>query len=540
MRSKHPWSTLSLEKYIKYNMRKCVFAVLLAVISNVILAQGEGTDWFNASLTQDGIYGIAVNQAYLNNADLKLESVIVAVIDDGVDVHHKDLADKVWINNAEIPDNGIDDDKNGFVDDIYGWNFLGNSDGENIGYENLELTRLCREYGVKYKNTELASLTKDEKPEYKEYQALKENYDADLEELNIDFAEFAQLTALYSGATAYMEELIGKKDLTIEELNAYQTANTEEAQIKEFLLLAEKEGLADYLSEGGAHFEEAFNYHYNLDFDPRPMVNEKAAKEAGTAYGNNMVWAENPEHGTHVSGIIAGKRNNDFGINGVASNARIMALRAVPNGDERDVDIANAIRYAADNGARVINMSFGKSYSPDQALVKEAILYAQSKDVLMVHAAGNDGSNIDSYPNFPNGMVNKKSSFNHWLTIGASGVHADTFLVAPFSNFSKTKVDVLAPGVEILSLIPEDKTDSFSGTSMAAPVISGMAVVLRGAFPQMTAAGIKELIINSCSDEAKRKVEVGGKLTKLKKVIVHPGVPSLEKALELGTAIPKT
>jgi subtilisin family serine protease len=363
---------------------------------------------------------------------------------------------------------------------------------------------------------------------------LEEAYTEAFDELNEEFNEYAQLAALYEGASSFVMERDGLEQLTIDDIIAFQPLDEDEQQIQNFLLMARQQGLLDYLEGTGEYLNESLSYHYNLDFNPRSIVNESEAEELGIAYGNNMVWAENPEHGTHVSGIIAAQRNNEKGIDGVAVNAKIMALRVVPNGDERDEDVAKAIRYAVDNGARVVNMSFGKSYSPDCDLVWEAIEYANENDVLLIHAAGNDGINIDRYENFPDGTLGKKYSIDNWITVGASSLYADSLLIAPFSNYGRRQVDVLAPGVEILSLIPNDDMASFSGTSMAAPVISGMAVVLRGAYPALSANQIKKLIIDSVSDESKLLVNLDGKPVKLKKIIRYPGVPNLNKAMILG------
>jgi subtilisin family serine protease len=497
-------------------------------------AQGFQSDWFNLDATKDSVEGLSVELFYSRSETVGLQPVVVAVIDDGVDVFHQDLKGKIWINEAEIPDNSIDDDKNGYVDDIYGWNYLGNPTGENIKYENLEITRLYRDYKGQFDGQDAANLSKAEKSKYKEYLEIESVYKEAYDEVNGQFNEYAQLAALYEGASNYVMERDSLSELTMEDIMAFQPLDEDEEQIQNFLVVARQQGLLEYLESAGDYLNEAISYHYNLDFNPRDIVNESEAAVLGIAYGNNMVWAENPEHGTHVSGIIGAKRGNAKGINGVASNARIMALRAVPNGDERDEDIANAIRYAVDNGALVVNMSFGKSYSPQHELVWEAIQYAKDNDVLLIHAAGNDGLNIDKYGNFPNGTMGKKYSIDNWITVGASSLYADSTLIAPFSNYGRQQVDVLAPGVEILSLTPNDGTDSFSGTSMAAPVITGMAVVLRGAYPALTAKQIKQIIIESVQDEGKLVVNVDNESIKLKKVIRYPGIPNLEKALAIG------
>ncbi len=499
----------------------------MLLVSNLGSAQVYNTDWFNLSYSEDSISGVEVTRAYSALSTTEIQEVIVAVIDDGVDVFHEDLEGKVWVNMAELPDNGIDDDQNGYVDDYYGWNFLGNPDGENVSYETLEVTRICRKLGKKFEGVDKGDVPAEEKKSFELYQDAKSAYRAELLDLNEEFAEYSQVLAVYQGATAYMKGRLKSDTLTINALLAFTPADQEEDQIRNFLVMASQEGIRDYLMEAGEFFDERLNYHYNLEFDPRSIVNEEEAKALQTAYGNKMVWAEDPSHGTHVAGIIAARRENGLGIDGIAVNAKIMALRAVPNGDERDEDIANAIKYAVDNGAKVINMSFGKSFSPDKAIVDEAIQYAQNHDVLLVHGAGNDGVNLEVQQNYPDGTLGGKRSISNWITVGASGAFRDTTFLASFSNFGKKKVDVLAPGVDILSLIPSNRTESYSGTSMAAPVVSGMAALLRGVYPEATAVEIKKMILESVESQKNLLVEVDKGNVKLKKVAATPGTPSL-------------
>lgn len=491
-------------------------------------------DWFNLNPEDDQVHGVSVYQTYKFFTDLKIEPVIVAVIDDGVDIYHPDLQGKLWTNTREIPGNGIDDDGNGYIDDVYGWNFLGNPDGENIEGANMEVVRLYRPLKEKYENADPNSIAKSDKKEYAKYLEYKKVYDEEMSELNDEFAQFAQLAALYQGAAGYMKDLLGTDELTLNELLKFESEDEADIQVRDFLLMAEREGLQEYLTESNVYFESAIGQHYNLDFNPRSIVNEAEAARNNTGYGNNMVWAGEPNHGTHVAGIIGAVRNNGEGINGVAKNARIMSLRAVPDGDERDEDIALAIRYAVDNGARVINMSFGKGYSPNKDLVDDAIKYAAEHDVLMIHAAGNDASNNDKVKNYPDGTLGKRKSTDNWITVGASEPLQDSTFIAVFSNYGKKTVDILAPGVDILSLISDEEIDEFSGTSMAAPVVSGIATVIRGAYPDLSAKEVKDIIFLSAQVDKKLKINFQGEVVKIKKLIRNPGVPSLFMCLVIA------
>lgn len=214
-------------------------------------------------------------------------------------------------------------------------------------------------------------------------------------------------------------------------------------------------------------------------------------------------------HGTHVAGIIGAIRGNKLGADGVADNVLLMSLRAVPNGDEQDKDIALAIRYAADNGAQVINMSFGKSYSPNQKEVYEAILYAESKGVLLIHAAGNDAENVDKEPNFPTSMYSFQTKpFDNYLTIGASTNEPKSKLVASFSNYGQKGVDVFAPGYQIYNSVPQSDYKVLQGTSMAAPMVAGVAALLKSYFPSLTMKQIKDVILQSSTSYKGVKVVI--------------------------------
>ncbi len=511
---------------------KTLIAALFIALQPVM---AQDADWYNLDPINDGILGVSARRANEMLPDKSvLQPVIVAVIDDGVDIGHTDFEGRIWTNTKEVADNGVDDDGNGYIDDVNGWNFLGNPKGENVEYENVELTRLLRPLSKKFDQVEPDNVSKADKKQYAEYLVYKDAYDLKLQEINEEFAQFAQISALVKGAYTYMQERTGEEELSAVTLMEYTPADDEERQIIEFLLMAEREGISEYLEEANEYFDMSLNYHYNLDYSPRHIVNVDDAAALGTGYGNNMVWAAQPEHGTHVAGIIAAIRGNAVGVDGIASSAVIMPIRAVPGGDERDEDIALAIRYAVDNGARIVNMSFGKAYSPRADMVFEAMEYARSKNVLLVHAAGNDAINNDKTANYPDGSLGKKVSIENWISVGASGPLNDTTVLADFSNFGPKKVDVLAPGVEILSLFPGGGVKSNSGTSMAAPVVSGVAALVLGKYPQLTAAQLKQVLIGSLYyPEDAMAVTASGNV-ELKKLIRYPGIVNAERALILA------
>lgn len=506
----------------------------LTLLSIALSSLGQyKTDWFNSDFQIGKGGGAEVESAISRLNGIDLAPIIVAVIDDGVDIDHPDFEGKIWVNEDEIGGNGIDDDANGYIDDVNGWNFLGNPDGENIKYETLELTRLYRTYSREFEGRNEDSIVGNEKSEYEKYLFYKSAFDEEFNEVRNQFSEFAQLAAMYQGAIGFMMERLDSDSISLDVLMSYEPQSEDERQVKNFLVLAETEGLNEYLRDGQEYFTQYLEYNLNVDYDPRGLVNESTMPEG---YGNPLVAAEKPDHGTHVAGIIAASRDNDFGIDGIAPNALIMPLRAVPAGDERDKDIAKAIRYAVDNGARIINMSFGKSYSPQADLVFEAIRYAEENDVLMIHAAGNDGTDNDVVINYPDGTLGKKKSAKTWLTVAAMSMDADSTFLADFSNYGKSSVDILAPGVEIRSLAPDGEVKSQSGTSMAAPVVSGVAALVWGINPDLRARDIKKILIKSGKSPGDISLTIDGERTRLDEVVRNPVVVSAKAAAEAALA----
>ena len=368
------------------------------------------------------------------------KTVIVGVIDSGVDIEHEDLDGKIWVNSGEIAGNGIDDDNNGYIDDIHGWNFLGNAAGEHVNEARLEKTRILAALAPKYDGIDPNSIEKD--AEYELYLKVKE-------EVASGRAQFEQ----------YM-------------------------------------GMLDKLPEDAQNYIKCqMDYNLNVDFDDRSLIADDPNDFSDINYGNADVEGPDALHGTHVSGIIGAIRGNALGGDGVAENVKIMVLRAVPNGDEFDKDIALAVRYAVDNGAEVINMSFGKAYSPHQKEVYEAFKYADSKGVLLIHAAGNDAKDIDVEPNYPTSMYSfQTEQLDHFVTIGASTKNKGSELVASFSNYGAKGVDVFAPGFEIFNAVPQSEYMNLQGTSMAAPMVAGAAAMLKSYFPKLTMKEIKEIM----------------------------------------------
>ncbi len=465
-----------------------------------VLSTEERQTWGHADLATDTIPGMSVQKAYQFLEGKKSVPVIVAVTDSGIDLRHEDLKEVLWKNEDEIPDNGIDDDKNGFVDDVYGWNFLG-----DIYDANLEITRIIREKATKYDGVEEDSIAKGDLEDYKYYMELKEVFDEKLHEASEEKNKMEFYYAMFSEAHQILIEKTGKTNYTLEDIEPILSTD-------EKLMAAVR--LAKNVLNGGstipeqleqvdgglAHYISQVDAHYNLDFYPRKNLGDNPKDLKDVSYGDNDPGnhEEDEIHGTHVAGIILATNGNNKGVDGVANNAKLMSVRVVPNGDEYDKDIALGIRYAVDNGAKVINTSFGKGYSPNVEWVYKAIKYAEKHDVLIVNAAGNDAQNIDEVPTFPNDSEDLISEISdNVLTVGAMGSSYDENMLAPFSNYGKINVDVFAPGVQVYAPVPENAYKYLSGTSMAAPSTAGVATIIRSYYPELSAKQVKYILMNS-------------------------------------------
>ena len=517
-------------------MKKVALLALSVALSFTLLAQNKtNKDWFHKDQNADGIWGVSTEKAYseFKLVDNGKPKVVVAVIDAGTDIDHEDLKSVLWINKNEIADNGIDDDKNGYIDDIYGWNFIGGKE-KNVGEDTYESTRLVALYENK------ANRTAEEETMY---QAALKLYNASLKETEEQVKQMNVLMDAIQGAL----KKTGKSNPSLEDVKAVEAKSKEEKLGKMLLQYVVQTGgmlnspIIKSIKEGQEHFQGIMDHGLNKKFESRGLVGDNYNDVKETGYGNNRVNGPKADHGTHVAGIIAADRTNKIGMMGICQMAEIMTVRCVPDGDERDKDVANAIRYAADNGAKVVNMSFGKKISPYSAVVQEAILYAQSKDVLLIHAAGNESENLEKEVFYPQGYIAASAqNYSHWIEVGAMSVKEGKGRVASFSNYGKTHVDVFAPGVDIYSCVPGSEYKSQNGTSMAAPMVAGIAAVIRQNYPKLTAEQTKKIILMSavpCSE----KVIIPGtkKKTKLAKISRTGGIANLYTALVLADKVSK-
>lgn len=474
-------------------------------------------NWHLLDRATTGYYGISLDKAYNLLKGKKSNTVLVAVIDSGIDTLHEDLKPVLWRNTSEIPGNGEDDDKDGYVDNYYGWNFVGGKDGRNVKQDSYEAARVYWRLKPKFdgKILDTADMTPMDKYEADMWVKAKDAVTNGVNPVELNMMK--RLLPIMEKGDSIIAADLGKKEYNGVDLKNYQ-ATSQEAQAAKsiFMNIQQMNNSEDITNEqilgdlrgqvrkGEAADTPPENFRGEIVKDDYYDIKDRF-------YGNGDVMTGTPTHGTHCSGIIGAARNNGVGMDGVADNVKIMMVRAVPDGDEHDKDIALAIRYAVDKGAKVISMSFGKSFSPEKNWVDDAVKYAADHDVLLVHAAGNDAKNIDSADNYPSPVyLFNKGTAKNFITVGANGDATNGGFTASFSNYGKKSVDVFAPGVNIYSTMPGGNVyGKLSGTSMAAPVVSGVAALLFEYFPELSAEQVKYVIEKSV-EPVKEKVILPG------------------------------
>ena len=500
-------------------MKKVLIAAAFLASFSFAFAQDKMQDndlktWYHKDFSTTNVYGVNTDNAYkfLESKGLKPRTVVVGVLDSGVEVDHPGLINNMWKNPNEIPNNGIDDDKNGYVDDIYGWNFIGGKTAD-VDADNLEVTRMVKKYQPIFEGTDSAKNKANQAKmpeEYAMYQKSKKLFD----EKGSEAKQYYHYFSGFNNAIPSIVKTLNGKTLTKANLAAIKPASQEDSRNLQILnslvqdagnvgkTPKEVEELLRKEIEGALkHYESQATKHYNLDFDPRAeIVGDNYDNYNEKHYGNNHYEGPDASHGTHVSGIIAGLPHGNEVQYGVAHKvAKIMTVRAVPDGDERDKDVANAIRYAVDNGAKILNMSFGKAVSPGKKHVWEAMKYAEKKGVLLVKAAGNENQNIGENEYFPTNFMkqsDEKPFVSNMIVVGASTNNSQN-LRARFSNYNGKMVDVFAPGQEIYSTVPDAKYEYLQGTSMASPVVAGAAAVLWAYMPSLTPQQLKEALVKT-------------------------------------------
>ena len=465
-------------------------------------ADSSALNWWLLDPATDNVPGIAAQRAYreLLAGRQPRDTVVVAIIDSGVEVDHPDLDDNLWRNPREVAGNGRDDDNNGYVDDIHGWNFIGGRDGRNVHHDTYEVTRLYARLRPRFERANPDTLSGAAREDYELWQRVRRDFTARRDEERGYLQQMRMAAGVLTQVTTALKQELKVDSLTVEAVSGLRPNTEELRRAKEFYLLLAGQGLTPArLQEEIESMQGRVDQSLNPEFDPRPIVGDNPANPRERSYGNNDYEGPDAMHGTHVAGIVGAEHGNRLGIEGVAPVVRLMILRTVPDGDERDKDVANAIRYAADNGADIINMSFGKSFSPEKPLVDAAVRHADSLGVLMIHAAGNDGADLAEEPSFPTRSYLGGGQPQLWLEVGASTWMGGEQLAAPFSNYGRTHVDVFAPGMAIYSSVTDADYQRNDGTSMAAPVVSGVAALLMAYFPDLTPQQVRQIIIDSAT-----------------------------------------
>lgn len=542
-------------------LQRWILCFLVIVLSTAQVALGQQPiqkGWHLLDEEQDGYYGISLQKAYDFLKGRKSQPVIVAVIDSGIDTTHEDLKPVLWRNPKDNNADGIDDDNNGYPDDALGWNFLGNRKGENVEKESAEAARLFHALAPQFDNRQIDSnqLSPAARADFRLWLQVQKAVEVTEEDrfllkiLNATRRTMLQYDSIIAAQWGKHEFTSIELETFVPQSNDAKKAKLNLLRIYSLLQLEPDQTNVEFMEDMREFIQQKEDIIY-LREQPatnyrQQITGDDESNWQSRNYGNADVMAGSSMHGTHVAGIIAAVRNNGLGIDGIADNVRILPLRVVPNGDEHDKDVALAIRYAVDQGASIINMSFGKGLSPQKHWVDEAIAYAASKNVLLVHAAGNDATFIDTVPQYPTPFLNNGEKAANFITVGASSDKSiKGGLIAEFTNYGPQTVDVMAPGVKIYATVPTGNKYAFlQGTSMAAPVVSGIAAILRSYFPQLTAVEVKKVIEQSVdtrhSDEVYSKPGGEKKETMtLREACKTGGVVNAYNAVQLAAQLSK-
>jgi subtilisin family serine protease len=497
-------------------MKRILFAIL--IICNHLIVFGQVTspsqNWHWKDYNEQKVHGISLYQAYQKLAGLskKPSPIIVAVMDGGVDTSNLEIKPLLWANPKEIAGNGIDDDRNGYIDDVHGWNFIGGKDGRNINKAADEKSRVYHRFKKIYEGKEIDedTLTATQKKEYENWkQAALEIEFSEEDAANLRYISMAT-NAIQKIGNTILKEMVDT-NFTVAQLQSFQpmgrnTLDAKMAYLRTVKMLGfEAETPYAEMIKDLKDYVEGKEKSANAKLLPPAPIRADIIKDNyenlnDRFYGNNDITGPNARHGTHVAGLVASIPDEQWKVKSLYPNIQIMGIRVVPDGDEYDKDIALGIKYAVDNGAKVINMSFGKSFSPEQQWVDNAIRYAASKDVLIVHAAGNEYYDLETklvYPT-PYSSYLKDTAKNIITVAASSDEFINNSLLTDFSNYGPSIVDVLAPGIKIYSTLPGKTNHGYlQGTSMAAPIVSHIAAMIRSYYPNLTAVEVKKIIMQS-------------------------------------------
>ncbi|MFO8055488.1 MAG: S8 family serine peptidase [Bacteroidales bacterium] len=494
-----------------YSIVKYIFLIqLFSIVSSLYSQPKTSTPWYYR-MPGETVAATGIDSAHKLLQNIIPEEVVVAVIDAGVDVSHISLTDKLWINKDEVPENGLDDDNNGYSDDLHGWNFLGNAEGENIRGAPYEYVRIYDTLRHRFDSSANKPSDFPKDPYFDLYQEVSEKYKKAIAKKRQRLKYYNLIIESYRKADEILKDHFGNSDYNIHHILELQPERPEVKWASDFYKKLHQRDINKSLIESRVRVIQAeIETKLNAGYNPRKLIGDNPANMEKVIYGNNDYRGGTASHGTAVAGIIGASQVDGRGIQGIAPHVRIMVLRAVPGGDEWDKDIALAIRYAVDNGADIINGSFGKMYSPQKNMVDSAIRYAEQNGVLLVVGAGNDGKNNDIRPNYPSPYYNNGERATNLITTGACTNDSLHHLAASFSNYGKESVDLFAPGVDIPALNTNNRFRTISGTSAAAPVVTGIAAMIKTYYPSIQPHNLRKILIESVTDYSQVNVFVPG------------------------------
>lgn len=505
-------------------------------------------DWHFLSPENDGAAGIGLYEALRLLRFSQPKPIVVAVIDSPVDYTHPDLAPVMWKNPGEVPENKKDDDQNWYKDDVMGWFFNCSRDGKIVESDQPEVTQIYQLFSRQFEERSVKSIRPEEKRDWLSFQKARQQFQKQQHRANDLKIFFSDSLKLFSVLQEFLQQSSGP--LLPAQMETWKSTDTAFGNVvirvlKEFLPGSSSgfprfiRKLREEFSAGKKEYQQLWICDYNPECYPRARVGDHPEIANEKMYGCGFV--ENPSseahgHGTHCAGIIAAKRDNGYGVDGIAAAARIMTLSAVPSsGDERDKDVANCIRYAADKGARIISMSFAKRFSPHKKVVDDAVRYAESKGCLFFHAAGNDHADRDTTVCYPNPEYLNGEKARNWIEVGNNQAAIDEYLAAPSSNYGKKSVDLFAPGTNILSSYPGNRFELMTGTSMACPVAAGVAALIWSHFPRLSATDVKKVLLGSVyKPELDVRCPGSGKMVPFSSLSVSGGIVNARQAVVLA------
>lgn len=502
-------------------------------------------NWYALDLKTDGYFGISLTQAYQFINGLKSKPVIVAIVDSGIDTLQKDLQGVLWVNPKEKAGNGKDDDHNGYIDDLHGWDFLGGPGGKSDFSETEEEVREYQRLKDKYLNATDSTVT--DKKEYAYWKNVKTEYDSTVTKAHTETTQLSPIMNALMETSGYIKRSLNLKSnqtFTKADVVHFQPTNDTLKEVKNLWLIAFSEDVSTSTNvkvlKELSEYMAKLNNSINPDLEARKrIIGDDPDVLKDKPYGNNILKFSDASHGTDVAGLVGAIRNNNYGIDGIADNVKIMAIKAVPIGDEYDKDEVNAIHYAVDNGAKIINMSFGKKISPHKEWVDEAFKYAAAHDVLLVQAAGNENQDLDVKPDYPNDtfLDGSATDADNVINVGASGMKPDDNLATTFSNYGKKTVDVFAPGVKITSIDNDAETITDDGTSFSSPIVTGIAALILEYYPDLSARQVKQALLESATPLTGTMVFKPGTKQKVDFTTLSKtgGIVNARKALEIAS-----